>query len=112
MDVATQWPWLRSLFREAFSSSLHFSLASVNADGSPHVTPIGSVLLGEPGRGLYFEVFTRELPRNVHRDSRMCILAVNSSWGLWLRALWAGRFPHPPAVRLIVRRPSHQSPAV
>jgi hypothetical protein len=88
------------VFSAAFATSFHFAIATVGADGQPHVTPIGSVLLTDPGRGFYFEEFPTTLPRNLRRDPRVSILAVNSGRGLWLRALVMGRFAAPPAIRL------------
>lgn len=100
MNVIDRWPAVRAVFTQAFRSSLHFAVASVGPDGAPHVTPIGSVLLSTPGRGIYFEVFTRGLPHNVQRDARVCVLAVDSGRWRWLRAFTTGRFSTPPALRL------------
>ncbi len=96
-----QWHTAWALVKRSFRSSLHYAFASVNADGTPHVTPIGSLLLKEDAPdGLYFELFTRQLPHNLEQQPQVCILAVNSSKWFWLRALVLGRFPSPPAVRL------------
>ncbi len=100
LDAREHWSEIRRLFSAAFASSFHFAIASLGPDGRPHVTPIGSVVLTEPGRGFYFEEFPTRLPRNLHRDPRVSILAVNSSRLFWLRALFVGRFPAPPAIRL------------
>jgi hypothetical protein len=43
--VESSWSNVRTLWTEAFRTSFHFAVASVRPDGSPHVTPIGSVLL-------------------------------------------------------------------
>jgi len=42
------WSLIRRVHREAFRSSLHFAIASADPEGRPHVTPIGSLLLGPP----------------------------------------------------------------
>ena len=110
LDVSKHWGEIRRVFAAAFSSSFHFAVATVGADGEPHVTPIGSVVLTEPGRGFYFEEYPTRLPRNLRHDPRVSILAVNSSRGFWLRTLLFGRFPAPPAVRLrgrVVGEPRH-----
>ena len=102
MPLDEQWETAWDLVsRRTFRSSLHFAFASVNPDGTPHVTPIGSLILrrDEP-TGFYFELFTKQLPRNLDQQPHVCILAVNSSKWFWLRALFFGRFPSPPAVRL------------
>jgi len=100
LDVATHWRSIRRVFAASFSSSLHFAIATVGEDGEPHVTPIGSVILTEPGKGFYFEVFPTKLPRNVGKDARVAILGVNSGRWFWLKSLFLGRFVAPPAVRL------------
>ena len=103
LNVLEHWREIRKVFAAVFASSFHFAIATVGADGEPHVTPIGSVVLTEPGRGFYFEEFPTRLPRNLRRDPRVSILAVNSSRLFWLRALLVGRFPAPPAIRLCGR---------
>jgi hypothetical protein len=100
-DLEQHWPAIRRVFAAARRTSSHFAIASVNADGTPHVTPIGSVFLTEPGRGFYFELFTRGLPQNIQHNQRICVMAVNSGKLFWLRALFNGRFPEPPAIRLL-----------
>lgn len=83
-------------------SSLHCSIASVNPDGTPHVTPIGSLLLApEPGRGIYFDMFNARLSRNVNANPDVCVLAVDSRKPTWLRALVTGRFNSAPGVQLL-----------
>ncbi len=100
MDLITNWKEVKSLFRKSFKSSLHFAIATVTENGAPHVTPIGSLILGKPGHGFYFEEFTRHLPRNLGSNKQICVLAVNSSRWFWLKSLVGGRFTSPPAVRL------------
>jgi len=95
------WNRVRSVVTAAFRTSFHCSIGTVDADGTPYVTPIGSVLLGEPGQALYFQIFTTATPRNLSHDARICILAVNSGLGLWLRAFVRGHFSRPPGVQLI-----------
>ncbi len=85
----------------AFRTSFHCAIGTVDADGMPHVTPIGSVLLGQPGDALYFQIFTAALSKNLSHNPRLCILAVNSGLRLWLPAFLRGRFSRPPGVRLI-----------
>ena len=55
------WNLVRRGVTDAFRSSLHCSVATSNEDGSPHLTPIGSVLLTEAGRGIYFEIFATQV---------------------------------------------------
>lgn len=100
MDVNADWDEIRHLFRDSFRSSFHFSIATVSDKGEPHVTPIGSLILGEPGRGIYFERFPRGLPQNLENNRNVCVLAVNSGRWFWLRSLIRGKFAGRPAIRL------------
>ncbi|MDR2281184.1 MAG: pyridoxamine 5'-phosphate oxidase family protein [Gordonia sp. (in: high G+C Gram-positive bacteria)] len=110
MITDRQWTQARQITRRAVRSSLHCSIASVNADGTAHVTPIGSLLLGSLGHGIYFDVFNARLSANVDGRPEVTILAVDSGPMVWGRALLSGRFARPPGIRLIgtvgPRRPS------
>lgn len=99
----TSWQRVRRLFCRAFASSYQYAVATIDADGSPRVTPIGSLVLHDDGRGFFFEVFARGLGADLDRDPRMSILAVDTSATVWLRAFLIGRFAEPPAVRLRAR---------
>jgi len=95
------WKEIRGIFKRSFTSSFHYALATVNADGTPHVTPIGSLLLDrEEARGVYFEIFTSRTRKNVEANPNICVLAVNSAMGFWLKSLMKGKFVEPPGARL------------
>lgn len=96
-----QWAMVRQIVPRTIRSSLHCSIASLNEDGSPHVTPIGSFLPTEKGRGVYFDAFNVQLAANVDRDPRVTILAVNSGPIMWGKSFLKGRFLSPPGVRLV-----------
>jgi len=100
VDIDTDWYLIKRLFKESFASSFHYAVATVAEDGEPHVTPIGSLILGSPGRGVYFEEFPSRLPGNLSNNPKLCVLAVNSSKWFWLTSLIRGRFQNIPAVRL------------
>ena len=51
MQMKENWADIKKLFGQAFRSSFHYALATVNEDGEPHVTPIGSLILCDPGHG-------------------------------------------------------------
>lgn len=99
-NAEIDWSMTRTLFRHAFRSSFHYAIATVNENGTPHLTPIGSVLFDEPGRGIFFDIFSSQLSKNLDRDPRVCVMAVDSGKGLWLASLARGRFSRPPALRL------------
>lgn len=103
MDTDNHWDEVKTLFRASFKSSFHYAIATVNSEGQPHVTPIGSLILTTPGQGFYFEHFPSALPDNLQENPRVCVLAVNSGLIFWLRSLIGGRFAKPPAVRLYGR---------
>ncbi|GAB10858.1 pyridoxamine 5'-phosphate oxidase-related protein [Gordonia araii NBRC 100433] len=103
MITDAQWAQACLVVRRAVRSSLCCSIASTNPDGSPHVTPIGSVMLGDPGTAIYFEAFNKRLAANVDRDPNIAILAVDSRQRLWLPALMRGRFSATPGLRLLGR---------
>ena len=101
MELIANWKDIKSLFNRSFHSSFHFAIATVTENGDPHATPIGSLILGKPGRGFYFEKkFTKHLPLNFEHNKKVCVLAVNSSRWFWLKSLIVGRFASPPALRL------------
>lgn len=100
-DLENQWPEIKTLFKESFKSSFHFSIASVGKDGNPHITPIGSIILGDVGKAIYFEKFPTQLPKNIDDNPNISVLAVNSTKFYWLRSLISGKFSTPPAIRLV-----------
>lgn len=100
MDLIQNWQQVKDLFRQSFKTSFHYSIASVTGKGEPHVTPIGSLILGKPGQAIYFEEFPSQLPKNYQSNPHICVLAVNSGRWYWFRALFKGKFSTPPAVRL------------
>jgi len=100
MELGKHWKTIQLVFQEARDSSLHYAIATVNEDGTPHITPIGALFLREDKTGFYFEEFPVNMSRNSERNPRVCILAVNSNPTFWLKSLVAGKFEPPPAVRL------------
>jgi hypothetical protein len=100
MRLESNWIHIRRLFSRAFASSLHYSMATVTPEGLPHVTPVGSLVLCEPGHGVYFEEFTRRMPLNFRANQHVCVLAVRSGIAFWLWSLLRGGFSTPPAIRL------------
>ncbi len=100
MDIVHDWEKIKAVFEMSSKTSFHHAIASVNEDGTPHITPIGSLLLTEPGRGVYFEKYTHILPDNLNTNPQVCILAVNSSRWFWIKSLLLGRFVDYPALRL------------
>jgi hypothetical protein len=100
MQLDENWDKIKRLFKQSFRSSFHFAIATVTEQGVPHITPIGSLILGGVGQGVYFEEYPQQLTRNLEKNRQVCVLAVNSSPWFWLKSLIRGRFTDPPAVRL------------
>lgn len=99
--TADTWPELREVWNRALSTSLAVSVATVDEDGAPHVSPIGSLTLGrEPGTGSMLELFSHQMVRNLDRDPRVTVLAVDSSAIRFVAGLARGRFPRAVATRL------------
>lgn len=100
MRLDEHWQEIRQVFARAQGSMHHCSIASVGPDGMPNVTPIGTVFLRDDRTGFYFDQYTSTLASNLDADPRVCVMAVDTGAGFWFRALFAGRFPAPPGVRL------------
>ena len=103
MNLRENWAQVRATFDAGIQSSLHCAIATVGADGAPHVTPIGHIFLRDDLSAFYFEEHARKLPENLSRDPRVCLLLVNSGRFFWLTSLYTGRFASPPGMRLTGR---------
>ena len=100
MEIDTHWHIVEKVFKKSFASSFHYSIASVDENCKPHVTPIGSLILGKPGHAIYFEEFTCQLKKNIDKNKNISVLAVNSNKWFWFKSLILGRFSEQPAIRL------------
>ncbi len=96
-DLERQWPQIMRLARRAFPK---YVFATVNEDGSPHLTPMGSLVLRDDCTGFYFERFSRQMRGNLDRDNRISVLILDFRLVCWLFPLVRGRFARPNAVRL------------
>ena len=103
MEIKSDLETIRRHFFKAHSSNLHVSMATVNPDGTPWVTPIGSFLLQRNGVGIYFEMFPKALTRNLEKNPNVVVMAVNSGFWFWLKSILRGGFSISPALRLIGR---------
>ncbi|WP_027067399.1 MULTISPECIES: hypothetical protein [Maribacter] len=100
MNITLDWRKIRTHFNKSFSSNFHISIASVDSDNNPTVTPIGSLFLNDDQTGFYFEKFPKKLPLHATTNKNVCLLGVNSSRVFWLRALFKERFSDHPAIKL------------
>lgn len=100
MDIQADWLKIRNHFNQSFRTNFHVSIASVDKDNHPTVTPIGSLFLNSNQTGLYFEKFPTKLPENGKYNKNICVLGVNSSIFFWLTSLFKGQFSRYPAIKL------------
>jgi len=103
MDIKERWRTIRKVANRCLEQTSYCAIATVNEDGSPRVSPIGSLILGEAGKGFYFDKFTKGMTQNLDRDPRICVLAVSVGFWPMLKALFRGRFGEPPGLRLMGR---------
>jgi hypothetical protein len=100
MDIKNNWSEIRKHFNRSFRSNFYVSLASVNTEDQPTVTPIGSLFLNQNQTGFYFEKYPTKIPLNVQTNPKICVLAVNSNTWFWLKSLFSGKFQSNPAIKL------------
>ncbi len=105
-----QWKRICQFFRNDFNGSpwsfalsgmKYCSIATVNQDGTPHVTPVGSLFVCENRKGYYFEPYSRHMSRNFEHNQRVCVLVVKVSKWFWMKGLFLDSFDAPCAMRLI-----------
>lgn len=100
MDISKNWHEILNVLNSGKKSNRFFSIATVDQDGNPHVTPIGHVYFRDDMTGYYFDAFSKAMPKNFETNNRICLMAVNSSTLFWLKSLFKGKFGSAPAVRL------------
>ena len=100
MDLITDWKEIRKHFNKSFSSNFYVSVASVDSENNPTVTPIGSMFLNDNQTGFYFEKFPSKLPKHANDNPNVCLLGVNSGRLFWIKALFREKFTDFPAIKL------------
>ena len=88
MDIAAHWKEIQKHFNFSFQSNFYVSIASVDIENNPTVTPIGSLFLNNNQTGFYFEKYPTKLPQQAHENNMICALAVNSNTWFWLKSLF------------------------
>ncbi len=101
MDIKQHWPEILNVLKNGKKSNRFFSIATVDKNGNPHVTPIGHVFFRDDMSGYYFDAFSKAMPENFQTNRKICLMSVNSSTGFWLKSLFKGKFDSAPAVRLM-----------
>lgn len=100
MDLIDNWRIIRNHFNKGFRSNFYVSIASVDSENNPTVTPIGSLFLNDNQTGFYFEKFPTKLPKHAAENPNVCLLAVNSGSIFWLKSLFKESFSTFPAIKL------------
>ncbi len=100
MEIEPHWEMIKSTFEASMASSKHCSVATVDADGNPHITPIGFLFLESPSKAFYFEEYTEAIPNNLRHNQKLCLMVVNSGFLFWFKSLLKGQFISPPGLRL------------
>jgi len=100
MTLSANWPQIRKLVNNTFRRQFYVAIASIDAEGKPTNTPIGSLFLNADQTGFYFEKFPTKLPKNAVENPNICILAVNSNRWFWLKALFKTKFDSAPGIKL------------
>jgi len=100
MEIGENWEKIVKIANRSFDSSYHFSMATINSNGMPHITPIGSLILGNDKKGIYFEKYPINLPKNIENNRNVCILGVNTNIFSILKALLKKKFADEPGIRL------------
>lgn len=100
MDITANWREIRKHFNRSFGTNFHVSIASVDQDNKPTVTPIGSLFLNHDQTGIYFEKYPEKLKQHAQKNNHICVLAVNSGTLFWLKSLFRGKFSDYPGIKL------------
>ncbi|MEU6558904.1 pyridoxamine 5'-phosphate oxidase family protein [Nocardia nova] len=100
MNHDAEWHRIREIAARGQRSTGHFAVASVDPDGRPTITPIGTIFLRADRTAFYFDQYTEALTRNLDADPRVCVMAVDSGSSFWFRSLLTGRFSAPPGIRM------------
>lgn len=100
MNIKASWNKIRRHFNKSFRSNFYISIASVDSENNPTVTPVGSLFLNDDQTGFYFEKYPSKLPVHAKTNRNICALGVNSSTLFWLKSLLKGKFKDYPAIKL------------
>lgn len=97
-----EWRHIRKVVNDAHKAAMHCSIATVDAQLQPTITPIGTLFLRENQTGFFFDTYSEFFKENFPQNNKACIQAVNSSRLFWLKSLFKGEFSNYPGVRLYV----------
>lgn len=88
--------------KRTVATSRFCALATVTEDGTPKVTPIGSVIFTSEKSGFYFEDDPSIMPGDLERAPELAIVAVGGAKDSWLGSVFRSKLPTARALRLSV----------
>ena len=97
-----EWRHIRKVMENTQKAAMHCSIATVDAQLQPTITPIGTLFLRENQTGFVFDTYAESFKENLPQNKKACIQAINSSRLFWLKSLFKGEFSDYPGVRLYV----------
>ncbi len=100
MRIEDHWPTIKRVCKKSVGL---FVFGTADPDGTPRLTPIGSLIPRDDCTAFYFERYPSRLPANLERDGRISVLAVDMRKSFWVLSFFLGKYTHPPAVRLYGR---------
>lgn len=97
-----EWQHICKVVNDAQRAAMHCSVATVDEQLQPTITPIGTLFLRENQSGFFFDTYAESFKQNLPQNNKACIQAINSSRLFWLKSLLKGQFGDYPGVRLYV----------
>ena len=99
--IENNWMTLKKDFLRCQKSSGGIvQIASVDQEGVPNMTPIGSFFLGKEGQAFFCNRFPQNLNENLKTNSQICVIAMNGSKWFWMKSLFKGKFASCPGIKL------------
>jgi len=80
LRIAVHWLDIRRVLIRGQASTIYCSVASINPNGTPHVTPLGTFFLRDDLTSYHFDHCTSALPRNLDNNPNLCVMAVNAGF--------------------------------
>ena len=103
-SITDNWQTLRQEFIKCQrTSSGVVQIASVDSQGNPNMTPIGSLFLGDEKKAFFCNRFPANLNQNIKTNNQVCVIAMNSSKRFWFTSLFKGKFSGQPGIKLYGR---------
>jgi hypothetical protein len=87
-----EWQHIHKVVNDAHKVAMYCSIATVDAQLQPTITPIGSLFLRENQTGFFFDTYAESFKEHLPQNNKACIQVVNSSRLFWLKSLFKGKF--------------------